>query len=80
MRKHIVTIIFLLVAAVTFVLRFIVEEQWQDYCDIFAFALPTTAALIEVYLAMRTDKDNEIRDTVLNDLQEHDKCHYWRDL
>lgn len=59
MRRHIKTIILLLAAAVAFVLRFLVADKWQDFCDIAAFALPTVAALVEIFLAEKNSKETE---------------------
>ncbi|SDG63369.1 hypothetical protein SAMN04487901_106138 [Prevotella communis] len=59
MSRHIVTIILLLAAAVAFVLRFLVADKWQDSCDIAAFALPTVAALVEIFLAEKNSKETE---------------------
>lgn len=46
-------------AALAFVLRFLVAENWQDSCDIAAFALPTLAALVEIFLAEKSSKETE---------------------
>ena len=59
MRKHVVTIFLLLVAAVAFVSRSLVADKWQDYCDIAAFALPTLAAFVEMFLAEKASKETE---------------------
>lgn len=59
MKNHIISIILLLLAAVAFVFRFLVEERVQIYCDIAAFALPTVATLVEIYLSEKRGKKTE---------------------
>ena len=49
----------MLAAAVAFGLRFLVTDKWQDFCDIAAFALPTFAALVEIFLAEKNCKETE---------------------
>ena len=63
MKNHITTIILLVVAAVAFVLRFYVQEHVQVYCDVVAFAFPTLAAIVEIYVSERSGKriDEEIK-------------------
>lgn len=69
MKKHIITFILLLIAAIAFILRFFLEETLQNYCDIAAFALPTMAALVEVILAEKSGKETEKEIKKLKDNQ-----------
>lgn len=59
MNNHIVTIILLLLAALSFGIRFFVKEGVQIYCDIAAFALPTVAAIVEIVVSERNGKETE---------------------
>lgn len=56
MKNHFITILMLAVAAIVFVLRFFVKEDLKVYCDIAAFALPTIAAIFEIIVSVRTEK------------------------
>ena len=56
MKRHLFTIILLLLAAIAFVVRFCVEDKWQICCDVLAFTLPTLAALVEIFLAEKSEK------------------------
>lgn len=61
MRCHFIPILFLLLAAMAFALRFFVAYNYQNYCDIVAFALPMLAALMEIYLSEKSNKEAEMR-------------------
>ena len=63
MKNHIITILLLVLAASFFVLRFFVKENFQVYCDVFAFAFPTLAAIVEIFVSERSSKrvDEEIK-------------------
>lgn len=67
MKEHIVTFILLLIATFAFVLRFYVAEEWIDYCDIAAFALPTLAAFIEIHFS---EKNRKVTEKQIADLKE----------
>ncbi len=54
-----ITVILLLLAVVTFIMRFFVRECVQDYCDILAFLLPTIASLVEIYFSEKNGKATE---------------------
>lgn len=56
MKNHIITIILLLLAAVSFASRFFVKDSYQELFDILAFALPTLAAIVEIVVAERGNK------------------------
>ena len=59
MKNHIFTIIILILAGVAFALRFFVSEDWLNYCDVAAFALPTLAAVVEIIVSERSGKETE---------------------
>ena len=59
MKNHILTIILLILAGVAFALRFFVSEDWLNYCDVAAFALPTLAAVVEIIVSERSGKETE---------------------
>ena len=59
MKNHILTIILLILAGVAFALRFFVSEDWLNYCDVAAFALPTLAAVVEIIVSGRSGKETE---------------------
>ncbi len=61
MKNHITTIILLLLAVVAFALRFFVADNYQNCYDIIAFALPMLAALMEIYLSEKSNKEAEMR-------------------
>ena len=56
MKSHIVTIILLLLAVLAFVMRFVVANQYIGCCDILAFAFPTIAAIMEIFISERGSK------------------------
>ena len=56
MKNHILTIILLFIAACAFTLRYYSEGAIQSICDVLAFALPTLAAIAEMYVAERESK------------------------
>lgn len=56
MKNHIITIILLLLAAVSFASRFFIKDSYQELFDILAFALPTLAAIVEIVVAERGNK------------------------
>jgi len=56
MKNHILTIVLLLIAGAAFTLRFFTEGTTQSACDIFAFALPTVAAIVEIVVSERNGK------------------------
>ena len=59
MKKHIWTIVLLVLAAGAFALGFMVSEDYKSYCDIIAFGFPTLVAIIEMILAERSGKELE---------------------
>jgi hypothetical protein len=59
----------LVVAVVAFGMRFFAEEKWQDCCDIAAFALPTVAALVEIFISERSGKATDEKIQKLKDKQ-----------
>lgn len=59
MKNHIFTIILLILAGMAFALRFFVSEDWLNYCDVAAFALPTLAAVVEIIVSERSGKETE---------------------
>lgn len=56
MKSHSITIFLLLLAVVAFVMRFLVASRFIIICDILAFALPTFAAIIEIFISERGGK------------------------
>ena len=56
MKNHIITIILLLLAAISFASRFFVKDSYQELFDILAFALPTFAAIVEIIVAEKGNK------------------------
>ncbi len=56
MKNHMLTIVLLLIASAAFTLRFFTEGTMQCACDIFAFALPTVAAIVEIVVSERNGK------------------------
>ena len=58
--NHILTIIFLLFAIVAFILQFYVVMS-RVYCEIAAFALPMLAALMEIHLSEKSNREAEKR-------------------
>ena len=69
MRNHIIPIILLLIAVIAFILRFFVTEEWQEYCDIAAFVLPTIAALIEIMVSEVKVKETDGKIKMLREKQ-----------
>jgi len=69
MKNHLFTIILLMLAAVAFALRFIVNANYQIYCDIAAYALPTIAAIVEIVVTERSSKKTERQIKMLKDNQ-----------
>lgn len=59
MKNHIITLILLLLAVFAFVLRFFLEEKYILYCDVAAFALPTLAAIVEIVVSEKGNKELE---------------------
>ena len=53
MKKHLCTIILLLIAIVAFLFGFKVSSIFKTVCDLMAFALPTIAAVVEIMLPKR---------------------------
>ena len=51
MKNHLLTIALLLIAGAAFTFRFFTDNTAQRVCDILAFALPTMAAIVEIFLA-----------------------------
>lgn len=74
-KKHQVSIILLFLAVISFVMKFIVAEKYEIYCDIAAFALPMVATLIEIALSIKADNENESRDRLIEDLED---CLTWK--
>ena len=68
MRNHIITIILLLFAVIAFAMRSFVAEEWQNYCDIAAFVLPTCAAVVEMIL---TEKSAKATEEKIQDIEGH---------
>lgn len=56
MKNHIWTIILLLIAGVSFTIRYFTDKTTQNICDILAFALPTLAAIVEIIVAEKGNK------------------------
>jgi len=69
MRKHIGTFFLLVVAVVSFGMRFFVEDEWQNCCDIVAFVLSTMAALVEIVISERIGKTTDEKIQKLKDKQ-----------
>lgn len=67
MRNHIITIILLLIAVMSFLMRFFVDVEWQNYCDIASFVLPTFAALVEIVIS---EKNNRVTEEKIKKLKE----------
>ena len=59
MKNHIITIILLLLAVISFTMRFFMVDTMQNYCDIAAFLLSTIAALTEIYLSEKNGRKTE---------------------
>lgn len=59
MKKHLATIILLLIAIIAFCIGFQVSETYKIVCDVVAFALPTIAAVVELVLSERSSKQIE---------------------
>lgn len=51
MKKHILTIVLLVLAAIAFTLGFYVPEEYKNYCGIIAFSFPSLVAIFEMILA-----------------------------
>ena len=68
-RRHIVTILLLVIAVVAFTMRFFMEERWQNYCDIASFVLPTVAALVKIVISEKSGKVLEKKIQKLKDNQ-----------
>ena len=60
MKKHIWTIVLLVLAAWAFALSFVIDEEYKTYCDIIAFGFPTLVAVIEMIVAERSGKELEV--------------------
>ena len=73
MKRHLLTIILLLLAAIAFVMRFSVVVKWQVCCDLIAFALPTLAALVEIFISEKSGREieSEIKTLKKNQLSVH---------
>ena len=56
MKKHLCTIILLLIAIVAFLFGFKVSGICKTVCDLMAFALPTIAAVVEVMLSEKSSR------------------------
>jgi len=56
MKNHILTIILLLMAGVSFAIRYFTDNTAQNVCNILAFALPTLAAIVEIIIAEKGNK------------------------
>lgn len=69
MRNHIITIILLFIAVIAFILRFLIDEEKQNYFDIAAFVLSTCAALVEIVVSEKNSKVTEEKIKRLNDKQ-----------
>lgn len=70
MKKHIITIVLLILAAIAFVLSLYFEQEKRFYCDVVAFLFPTIAALVEIILAEKSGKvmEKEIKKLKNNQL------------
>lgn len=69
MKKHLGTILLLVIAIVAFGMRFFVEDEWQDYFDIAAFVLSTMAALVEIVISERIGETTDDKIQKLKDKQ-----------
>jgi len=67
MKKHIATLILLLLALLAFTMRFFARDSFKDYCDILAFFLPTIAAVVEIYLS---EKNGKVTEEMIKKLKE----------
>lgn len=56
MKKHLCTIILLLIAIVAFLFGFKVSGICKTVCDLMAFALPTIAAVVEIMLSEKSSR------------------------
>lgn len=63
MKNHLISILLLFLAAVAFVMRFILSENCHVYCDIIAYILPTLVAIMEMVIAERDSSkvDEELK-------------------
>ncbi len=68
-KRHLITFILLLLAVVAFTLRFFIEKECQNFCDIIAFVFPTFAAVIEIFLSEKNGKVAEVKIKKLEDNQ-----------
>lgn len=68
MKKHLITLILLLLGAFAFSIGYYCAEKHHAYWDMAAFVFPTFAALLEVFFAMKSDKE----------LAEHRDCLTWK--
>lgn len=59
MKKHIISIILIAIAAIVFVLGFIVCDEWKVACNILVFVTTTTATTIEIILAEKSSEQYE---------------------
>ncbi len=76
MKKHIYTVVLLLLGGIAFLLSFLVIEDFQIFFAIGTFMFPTLAAILEVCFAIKTDKDNMKRDKML---ESHEDSLTWRE-
>ena len=59
MKKHILSIILVAIAAIAFVLGFIVCDELKVACNILVFVASTTATTIEIVLADKSSRQYE---------------------
>lgn len=59
MKKHIISIILIAIAAIMFILSFIVCNEWKVACNILVFVATTTATTIEIILAEKSSRQYE---------------------
>jgi hypothetical protein len=76
-KKHIFTVILLLLGGISFLLSFLVIEDFQIFCTIGTFVFPTLAAILEVCFAIKTDIDNLKRDKML---ESHEDSLTWHEI
>lgn len=69
MRKHIVPIILLTLAVTSFIMSYFAGDGHKDCYEILAFIFSTVAALLEIVIAVRSDRKTEEKILDLEDNQ-----------
>ena len=77
MKKHIYTVVLLLLGVISFLLSFLLIEGFQFFCTIGTFVFPTLAAILEACFAIKSDKENLVRDKML---ESHEDSLTWKEL